>query len=258
MKKGLLLLVFLLLGLSLAAGTFEGKILYTITSSHGDQKIAMYYLGSKARTEVSAEGHQDAIIMDFKAKTIAILMPERKAYMLRSMTKSVAASQGAKGTLTKTGATDHVAGYYVSEWVYETDKGKTSLWLTEQLGGGIYSQSMASRDLVIPDELKNKGVTALRIVSHNGTRMEATKVLRGSPDPSLFEIPSDYTQMSAEQDSQDSSAGSANPSDSQSQLQNSMNAMPPDAAARVKAAMDNMSPDQKAAYEKAMQGQGNQ
>jgi hypothetical protein len=258
MKKGFLLLLFLLSGLPLLAGTFEGKILYKITSSRGEQQIAMYYLGSKARTEVSAEGHRDAIIMDFKAKTIAILMPERKAYMLRSMTRSVAASQGAKGTLRKTGASDSVAGYNVSEWVYESDKGKTSLWLTEQLGGGIYSQSMASRDLVIPEELKNKGVTALRIVTYNGFRMEATKVQRGAPNASLFEIPSDYSQMSSAQSSADAGAGTASPSDSPSQLQNSMNSMPPDAAARVKAALDNMSPDQKAAYEKAMQGQGNQ
>jgi hypothetical protein len=248
----------LLLATTLQAKTFEGKVDYRITTDKGKtMDVTMSMSGSKTRTEMVAQGQGQAgaAIVDFKARTYTVLMPQRKAYMVQSFADTQAKAQAGKGSLSKTGATATIAGYASEEWVYQTDTSKTSLWITDKLGKGFFqSQGKGGAKFDIPAELKDKDVMVLKVVNGKGFSMEATKVSPGPVDPSLFAIPDGYTEMDLMGGASASGSGAASAPGASGAA--GMGSIPPDAQARIQQAMQNMSPEQKAAMEKALQGQG--
>jgi len=237
-------LVLVGIGLALVRplAAFEGSIKYRITDKSGDvHDLTMTLAGEKMRTEMAEGGHRAVSIIDESAHTVTTLMPENMTYMTSTFDPTKAMGRGHKGTLSKTGATDTVAGYPVQEWIYRTAKSKVSLWVTDKLGAGFMQAGKASSSMQIPAELRSKGM-ALRIVGDNGFKMEAMKVDPGVPSASLFEVPDGYSKMGGDMGGEEGASAGAG--------------MPPDAQAKIQAAMQNMTPDQKAMVEKMMQNQG--
>jgi hypothetical protein len=232
------------IGLSLVRplAAFEGSIKYRITDKRGEvHALTMTLAGGKMRTEMEMEGRTSISIIDQAAHTVTTLMPGSKTYMSFTFDPAKSMRGADKGTLSKTGNTDTVAGYPVQEWVYQTAKSKVSLWVTDKLGAGFMQTGKASSSIEIPTQLRSKGL-ALRIVGDNGFKMEAVKVEPGVPDASLFEVPDGYSKMGGDMGGQEGTPVGAG--------------MPPDAQAKIQAAMQNMTPDQKAMLEKMMQNQG--
>jgi hypothetical protein len=237
--------VLALAGAAAGADAFEGTVRYRFTDGKGAERtLKLTVEGSKLRTEVKEGGHQTVAIVDTKAHTVTTLLPENKAYSTMAYDPAQAKGAASKGTLVKTGATDTVAGYPVQEWIYTSDRSKTSLWITDKLGAGFVPEGKSAGPVEVPWELRSKGM-ALRITSDRGFKMEAVEVSPGAPAPSLFTIPSDYTELSSPgaggggKSAEDSGAG-----------------MPADAQEQMKKAMESMTPEQRAMMEKMMQNQG--
>ena len=225
---------------------FEGSIKYQITDRTGDiHAMTMTLAGGKMRTDMEVDGRSSISIIDQAAHTITTLMPGSKTYMSFTFDPTKSMKGAHKGTLSKTGAMDSVAGYPVEEWVYKTADSKISLWLTDKLGAGFMQAGKGSGSIEVPAELRGKGL-ALRIVSDKGFKMEAVKVEPGSPDASLFEIPEGYSKMGGDMGGEEGAPTGASAGAG----------IAPDAQAKIQAAMQNMSPDQKAMLEKMMQNPG--
>lgn len=237
-----LILAGIVLSLVRPLAAFEGSIKYRITDKTGGvHALTMTLAGGKMRTEMAEGGRTVVSIIDESAHTITTLMPGSKTYMSFTFDPAKSTRRSHKGTLSKTGNTDTVAGYPVQEWVYKTADSRISLWLTEKLGAGFMRTGKSSSSMEVPAELRNKGL-ALRIVSDKGFKMEALKVEPGAPDASLFEVPGDYSKMGGDMNDEAGAPAGAG--------------LPPDAQAKIQAAMQNMTPDQKAMLQKMMQNQG--
>jgi hypothetical protein len=255
MKRLAILTALVLAVTPLGAEIFEGKIVYELQTPRREaQPFKMYLAHYKSRMEMEAAGHKSVMILDAKTRTMSILMPERKTYMVETLKSGASDTTAAHGTLRKTGNHQIVAGYPTEEWIYETEKSKTSLWLTDRLGRGLFAQDMGSRGPEIPLELKDKDVLALKIVGSNGFRLEAKKVEPGPMDQDLFKIPDGYSQAEEAQRNETASGNSSGASSGSSA--GIMNSIPADSAQKVEQAIDNLSPDQKAQMQKALQGQG--
>src|SRR5580658_9259644 len=126
-----LVLAGIVLALVRPLAAFEGSLKYRITDKTGDvHDLTMTLAAGKMRTEMAEGGRSSVSIIDESAHTVTTLMPENKAYMTSTFDPSKSMGRGRKGTLSKTGATDTVAGYPVEEWIYRTSKSKVSLWVT--------------------------------------------------------------------------------------------------------------------------------
>ena len=224
--------------LALAAGlpakAFEGRITYSVHDPKGGQReLQLALSGSKVRFEMAMKNHSGASIIDIKEGTVITLIPDRKAYMSSAYKAPKADQEGAKATVSKTGAKATIAGYEAQEWVVEKDGHKTSLWLTESLGRGFFQGTQGAGQMELPADLKDKDVLALRVSGAKGTLMEATKVEPGHLDAALFSVPEGYTKM-------DAGLGGAGGGE---------------VAERMKKAMEHMTPAQKAAMQQYLEMQ---
>jgi len=258
MKRLILSAALALTAVGAAADTkpFEGVVTFQVSRSGSDKAQDMQIAMSGGKWRIDGQGPRGgmgAVIIDPKAHSSIILMTEHKMFMRRTYNPKAKAG-GAKATIVKTGKTDTIAGYKVEDWQVTGANGKTAdLWATKDLGrmnfafdGGPQGQGAG---IDIPDEIKKGGFFPLRIESDKG-KLEATKVVPGAQDPSLFTVPADYKEMDmggmpgmdAGASSPAAGGGMAGMTDAQKQ--------------EMQEKMQNMTPEQKAMMEKMMQGQG--
>lgn len=230
---------------TLSAKAFEGKAQFQ-TYGPGGKKgpvMEMYLKDGKTRVETEARGHQSIVIMDQKAKTMLMLMPEKKMYMQRDLKGLKAKSEDhEKVSFKKTGHSEVIAGYKAEEWDITRGTHTTHLWGSSDLGSYVGAEAGGHGGIEIPAEIREKGLFPLRVSNGEegkGGGMEAVKVEPGSLPASLFELPSGYTEMKG-MGGMPGAGGDAG-------------ALPPDAAARMQKAMENMTPAQRAMMEKMMQ-----
>lgn len=229
---------------TLSAKAFEGKAQFQ-TYGPGGKKgpvMEMYLKDGKTRVETEARGHQSIVIMDQKAKTMLMLMPEKKMYMKRDLKgMEVKSKTPEKISFKKTGHSEVIAGYKAEEWDISSGTHTTHFWGSTDLGSYIGADAASHGGLEIPAEIREKGLFPLRVSTGEdgkGGGMEAIKVEPGSLSHSLFELPSGYSEMKGM--GMPGAGGEAG-------------ALPPDAAARMQKAMQNMTPAQRAMMEKMMQ-----
>lgn len=243
MKK-LLIALALAGAATLSAKSFEGTAQFQTFGKDGKKGpvMEMSMKGGKVRIETESRGHKSIVIMDQKAKSMLMLMPEKKLYMVHSINVDPKPSKGGKMTLKKSGRSETIAGYKAEEWLMSNGDSKVSVWGNSELGS--YMAGDASRGGVeIPAELREKGLFPLRVSNGEDGKsggMEAIKVTPGSLDSSLFEAPSGYSEMKgmgAMGGGMEGGAGAG---------------LSPEASERMKKAMENMSPAQRAMMEKLM------
>ena len=204
-KSRLMVLVFgalFLSGISRAVA-FEGVVDYHISS--GDHQMDMEYLikGHKVRFNGDVKTHNSAGILDPDAKTITILMPEQKMYMVQNMADYKKMATEAQGKFSDTGNNETILGHKCEEYLYESKSGQAHIWLASKLGffGGLFQgpSSTASMDAWVK-MAQDKGLFPMKSV-YNGndgkvkSTMTATKIAAQSVAESNFQVPSGYKEV---------------------------------------------------------------
>ncbi len=209
----LMLMVSLVSVKILAQSQFEGKVVMNVKSGDKDTDINMFVKGNKTLIQVSNEQKAN-VIMDSKAKTMTILMPEQKMYMemdmnmMKGMTEKMKKNDEAEdngkmnGKFDKTGETKDINGYECEKWVYTDDDGnKTEAWMTKELGNFMgFSNPMANDESSSwQKEIEGKGYFPMLAVHYvDGeveSSMEVKSVDKKSLDESMFEVPAGFSKL---------------------------------------------------------------
>ncbi len=207
MKKGYLALTLgiMLLGAGSlkAAGSFEGVVNYNLTMKDGTGTMDYMIKEKKIRMNMVLKGRASDVIMDMDTKQMIMMMPQQKMYMAMSIpdTQKAQAHALASGKLTKTGNTEVIAGKTAEEWLYQSEKGTSSIWAAS--GMGVF-MGMSSKpndaNSAWTEAVKKNGLFPLKVVSKDKDgkmvmTMEATKMTPQTVDPGVFVPPSDYHKM---------------------------------------------------------------
>jgi hypothetical protein len=200
------------------ASAFEGKVEMTMTSSRGDGTMPMtYYLkGTNMRIEMTTppdkhnkNGGTFASIMDLEKKEMIMLMPEQKMYMVHKIPDSTvekANAKAAEADFKPTGKKEKIAGIEAEEYVGTSDKKRTELWVTKELGKFMMANQgkggkKGAQSSAWAKFAEQGDFFALRVIQRakegapEDMRMEVTKVEKGAQSDSLFKPPADYQQF---------------------------------------------------------------
>ncbi|MGH7739684.1 MAG: DUF4412 domain-containing protein [bacterium] len=203
-KSSLALALVLGWGIGLSwAGEFQGEVDYHVTMSDGHKSQMNYFLkGSKARMEMTMDGHHVVNIIDFPAKKIYMLMPEQKIVMTTAIpdVKKEQSKTGEK--MKKTGKTKKILGRETYEWKSTDKNGTTSIWGAKGMGAFMMGAGPGGKgpDTSWTAAVEKAGLFPLEMDSKekkDGMSMIATKIESKHLDNSLFKVPSDYKDMSA-------------------------------------------------------------
>lgn len=204
-----------------AAQGFEG----TVTWEMGPKarQMSQTYKGTKVRTEMGGpRGRQGVMIMDASTKTMTMLMPDEKMYMVMSMEDMAGQmeDQGKPKTpkLTDTGKSETIAGKTCQVYRYAEDTGKPEtleMCVAKGMGffmgggeggpmGGMRGRGEGPNLTAIagnPEWARRykDGFFPLRISKVAGDKvtpeMVATQVEAKSIDASAFAVPEGFTEM---------------------------------------------------------------
>jgi len=201
-----------------AAQGFEG----TVTWQMADKgEMAQTYKGAQVRTEVTGRGgRQGVMIMDNSAKTMTMLVPERKMYMqmdMKDMGDRMKDKSDAKPPkITATGKTETIAGKTCEVYRYAEEAGKPETMemcvakgMGYFMGGNAGPMGMGRRGpgaemaavASNPEyaKLYKDGFFPLRISRLEDGKatneMVVTKIEPKSVDAAAFKAPADYTEM---------------------------------------------------------------
>lgn len=204
-----------LLASPLAAQGFEGVVAYKMMGNGGKSvDMAMSIKGTMVRTDMNAEGHAMAMLLDGQAMTMTMLMAEQKMYMTMDMKAARARAQGMKPAehappkITPLGTSETIAGRSCDNYLVETEKSKIEVCNSKGLGNFMSAQSPMGRGGASPlSDLENEayrtyfkdGFFPLRLSNYEGSAkkvvMEATRVEAKSLDAALFQIPAGFSEM---------------------------------------------------------------
>jgi hypothetical protein len=191
-----------------AQSGFEGVIEFKDYANR-TQTMVQTSKGSMVRIDTGAR-HDEVMIIDVKARTMTVLVPEAKMYMvnvLPSPGESAKPNANHPARFTATGQSETVAG--VKCEIYSTDvkaknpkgdrSGQLDVCMAKGMGfamlgpmglgaSGTVYQDLAAKDLYVLKAWETEG--GKRKVS-----MEATKIEKKSVPASAFQIPADYKKM---------------------------------------------------------------
>jgi len=204
-----------------AQAAFEGVVKFKVGQATDAGEMTQMYKGTKVRMEFAgAKGQGAAMIMDVGGRSMLVLMPQQKMYMVMDMKRMAemakrmpgakeappAGAAGEAPKVTDTGKSETVAGYSCENYIVG-DTQKTQICAAKGLGTFGMGQSPMGRMGTSPlssitanplyAKLWKDGFFPLKIVNleKNETVMEATQVEKKSLDASLFAPPSDYQEM---------------------------------------------------------------
>ena len=183
-------------------GQFEGEVDYNMTMKDGKQSQMNYFLkGTKARMEMTMNGHHVVQIIDFGARKIYMLMPEQKMVMTNDIPNApkTQGSGAAAGSITKTGNSKTILGKTAYEWRATENGDTTSIWGAKDMGFFMMAKGPGGQgpDTSWAAKLKSDGLFPLEVDSKKDNfNMVATKLDPKTLDESLFTVPSDYKDMS--------------------------------------------------------------
>ena len=177
---------------------FEGHLTLTMNGDKGKPQPAEAWIkGRKMRMELGAEGQTFAMISDYEASRMTMIMPKMKMYMTQALPKIDSLAQEAS-SVTRTGRKDRVAGHRC-EIVQITDKaGKRSeVCGATDMGSFAMGGGPGARGKLPAWAAGMKAFFPLRVTDDTGavvldvTRIDAQRV---SDD--LFAPPVGYRTMS--------------------------------------------------------------
>jgi Domain of unknown function (DUF4412) len=196
-----------------AAAQFEG----TVTWKMEKGQMAQTYKGMMVRTEMTGEGgRQGVMIMDHTARTMTMLMPEDKMYMVMNLKDMSDREDRKPPKLTDMGKTETIAGKTCHVYRYAKEAGEpetTELCAAKGmgyfLGGGRGPMGMGRRgqgpDIAAiaanPEyaKLYKDGFFPLRISKLEDGKVKnemiVTQIEAKSVEASAFTTPPDYTEM---------------------------------------------------------------
>ena len=208
MKRFLMVLfaaLFLGTGSLWAMGSFEGVVDYQMTMGGGKQMDVEYMIkGKKFRSNMEHDGMQMSTIMDLSSKKMITLMHKQKMYMTHTLDKAMteASKQQPKGKFSKASGSKEILGYSCDHYVYESEHGKTDMWLAKGIGtfmGMSSGKPGSSSGEEWMGAIKGKGLFPLEIDSTGNSgktmTMVVTKLEKKSLSADLFEVPSGYKKM---------------------------------------------------------------
>jgi hypothetical protein len=201
------------------ASAFEGKVEMKMTSSRGEGDMPMTYFlkGKHMRIEMQAppdkhnkNGGTFSSIMDLDKRETTMLMSEQKMYMVMKIPETTAGksdNKAAEMDFKPTGRKEKIAGIEAEEYVGISDKKRTEIWVTKELGtfmmanqgkGGPMGGKQGAQSSAWAKFAEQGDFFALRVIQRakEGApvdfQMEVTKVDKGSQPDSLFQPPADY------------------------------------------------------------------
>lgn len=203
--RALMFLVLASVATRAFADSFEGKIELLTTEGKKTYTVTYYYTTDKMRIESTEGGEAGAMIMDFPAKQMMILMPSEKMYMVMNIAAQMEQGKGDSNPPVKTGRTETILGYECAEYTVTEKKTVTEYWAAKGLGA---FRAMARGGPGGPppgpsaweSEAQREGLFPLRTIERSLkgkelSRTEATAVTPGSQPASLFTPPSDYNRF---------------------------------------------------------------
>ena len=208
-----------------AQALFEGQITMTLKSARGSVPTELYIKDGVTRMDASGPGGNSMVIVNDPAKKeMMMIMPERQMYFKRSTDMaSMPQMDGAppaapKPTITKTGKMETIAGMSCEHYTITHENGDAEDACIAsgigtfapaaggmgrgmgggRMGGGIGGgaggpprQDMGwARDL-------GKGMFPLKVSKNGETVLEVTKIEKKKLDPTLFQAPEGFQDMSA-------------------------------------------------------------
>jgi hypothetical protein len=210
----------MLLPSALSAGSFEGKVTMTISSSGSkDAPQTMNYSIKEGylRVDMAAMKGGGAFITDFKKREMIIIMDQQKMYMVKdlpdpasyqkpagSRPMAAPASTPSDVSFKDTGQKETIAGYECEKYEVTSPRGTTDIWATDQLGmfGGLNMGGGMGHRSAAPSAwesvIKGSGFFPMRVVSNDGGKkfkLEVTQVDRESLPDSLFAPPDGYRKF---------------------------------------------------------------
>ena len=198
-----------------AAAQFEG----TVTWQMEKGQMAQTYKGAMVRTEMTGEqGRQGVMIMDHSARTMTMLMPDDKMYMVMNLRDMPDKDDHKAPKLTDMGKTETIAGKTCEVYRYAEEAGKPE---TREMcvakgmgffmgggGGGPMGMRQRGRGADIaaaiaanPEyaKLYKDGFFPLRISRLEDGKVKnemiVTQIEAKSVAASAFTTPPDYTEM---------------------------------------------------------------
>ena len=183
-----------------AVGTFEGEVDYNLNAKQHDMTTQYFMKGKQIRANTMTSGHESDVIIDMESRQFTMIMVAQKMYTTMTIPESNS-STISKGTFTDTGRSDVILGKTCEEWLYTGPKGTSSIWGAYGLGNfGGFAGKPNDPSAAWADAVKHNGLFPLKIVSKdpNGNvmlTMEATKIIPGTLDDSLFQAPAGFTKM---------------------------------------------------------------
>jgi hypothetical protein len=220
--KSLVPLCAMLLPCALSAGSFEGTLTMTMSSSKskdGPQTINYSIKEGYMRMDMQHEGAPvGAFITDFKNRQIIILMPQQQMYLVKALPdpstykkpeaagKASSSSDNSSDTkFTDTGIRESILGYSCEKYAVTNSKGVAYIWATDELGffGGLTMGGAPGRHSQAPQEwesiIKGSGFFPLRVVgTEKGKpdfRLEVTSIDKRSLPTSLFMPPDGWRKF---------------------------------------------------------------
>jgi hypothetical protein len=192
------LVFFLVAGISLAQGKFEGRVQFEVESQ--GEKHEMTYLVKDSRFRMETPETSGAIIFDSHTNKMYIIMDEQKVYMENSMSP---AADKSTGSYTKTGETKNIIGYSCEKFLFQEDDRKGEAWMTKELGGFIFFGDLGQQQLNIPDwksEVLEAGYFPIEVTEFDEDRNVAStfkvkKIVPEKLDANLFLPPSTYQKF---------------------------------------------------------------
>lgn len=188
-----------------ARAAFEGVLDMVMTHSQKNTAMKYFVKDKWVRVEPQTkEKGRGAVIMDYKRKTMIMLMPEKKQYMEMALHADEAvktAKEEMKASEpVKTGRTETILGYKCEEWVSKNKEGQTEMWLAKGLG--VFSGMNSGHGKKAAWEIfaEKEGFFPLRVINRKtagaeDSRMEVKNIEKKSLDSSLFDPPAGYAKM---------------------------------------------------------------
>ena len=189
------LILFLLIGISFAQQSFEGKVVFEMQEEGNKQVMDYYAKDKKFRMDMPEKG--GSIIFDSQKFKMYVIMDEQKMYMENSMMPMTA---GAGGSISKTGETKNILGYDCEKFLFTQKDMKGEAWMTKELGAFMFFME-SQQDM--PDwqsEVLDAGYFPLHVTQHN-ERKNVTSVYNVKEvtpmdlSDDLFVVPSSYKKM---------------------------------------------------------------
>lgn len=201
-----------------AQAPFEGVIVSTMYAGGSPMEMTTRYRGGLARMDLpAAQGGGAFQIMDFAKGTMTAVMPQQKMFMtmdLKAMAESMKdrAADGPAPKITATGQRETIAGHPCEHFLIEADGSTMDVCAAKGMGfmgmmGGGNPMTGGRSPASIPLEYRDlaeqfkDGFQPLKVERVEGDKrtllMQVTSIEKKALDPSLFEVPNGYRDMSS-------------------------------------------------------------